>query len=1179
MYSSNSDSDDSYSANCHEFQEPSSPLDANTEFCGAASNANDDSSCTVVDIEILEENNNDPNNNLDSIERFQEQLNSSSEPPGNRQRIKSAKCLNNPTPGCSKDFDETKSDYFLDIKLQEEATQICNLLPKLKHKLVYATLRKNCKAENRVELSLWDLLPNKRPTVKFSFKRKLVGNDSFKESDKISSKFKIIECTETDSSGNSLKNAKRNEKQINCAQKINIPLLTTNISSRDKNVIIVDNLFSSSDSELSEHPMDGYKGFQSTQNRILQPAKLVLGKRQSPMNRVPAVSSPILSPSKLTYITAPEHKIANSKNMSKYARCKNKESVKKMNIPLGRNVFLPTTTNESMDLYMSYLNYVKDMKKQKLIGKAPNFDFEMRYQAREICLKPQIANCSVNNSQFKNTTNSSKTLNVVNIDCGSDSIANNLNFETTNTVSSTNLSCHNASTNATATNSQNASRNESASTMSENSDLATKTVNLQNSKKRVVFHDESAEPTVEVAAATGVDSDILLHPGSSNTTTNSILPSTSAQVISTVASLDNLLPQSKLSIRSTISNIATSSTASTAIPTSSDTFISTMPSIVPTVSDGKSHSRKYLEDILDELSSSSEGDSIADVEHACGGVKKKARKYKILDLPPKFQQMYEELMYLFPEQDKKIIKNVCFMHLKKEKNSDQTIQLENLIDFILENESLYYLYEDNKDGEEITQDCQKKTSIKYNQYIYLSSVFPNADSAYLAKVVASKAGDQDSINNFIDSQFENPTYLTKETEELRRRKNIEQQMQYAYDFNAKQFLETIPDPFNYFEDPNRQCEYSESALNFLKYHFKRFKTNTLKNLYETQKYNLTSTARALENMVPDKYPERIKYFKESNPEEERVFIIHKVQIREYMNKLEEEEEEKEAFEKLKSNNELLECQCCYDNECMPCKCSTCDDGHIFCNSCIRRGIETKLANGETNTSCFINCVGEFRLSTLQKILPPTLFSILINKKQEAEVMAAGLEGLVSCPFCHFAYIPPPEDKIFKCLNVKCMKESCRLCKEINHVPLKCHEERIDQARLFVEEKMTEALVRKCYKCSRPYYKDDGCNKIQCQCGATMCYICDAVVTGYNHFHNGNVASSKRCPMWSTNDLINDETVKEVGKKALEYVKNKDPNIKIDAADLILGNSSNADNPLRKSYVLSERVNKITQFDT
>lgn len=110
---------------------------------------------------------------------------------------------------------------------------------------------------------------------------------------------------------------------------------------------------------------------------------------------------------------------------------------------------------------------------------------------------------------------------------------------------------------------------------------------------------------------------------------------------------------------------------------------------------------------------------------------------------------------------------------------------------------------------------------------------------------------------------------------------------------------------------------------------------------------------------------------------------------------------------------------------MPSKCSTCEDGHLFCNACIVRGTELILGDGKAHVDCLLKCGSEFPLSVLQQVLPPTKFSILLCKRQEAEVMAAGLEGLVSCPFCHFASIPPPEDRVFRCLNPNCMKESCR----------------------------------------------------------------------------------------------------------------------------------------------------------
>lgn len=82
----------------------------------------------------------------------------------------------------------------------------------------------------------------------------------------------------------------------------------------------------------------------------------------------------------------------------------------------------------------------------------------------------------------------------------------------------------------------------------------------------------------------------------------------------------------------------------------------------------------------------------------------------------------------------------------------------------------------------------------------------------------------------------------------------------------------------------------------------------------------------------------------------------------------------------------------------------------------------------------------------------------------------------------------------------------RLCKEINHLPLKCNEIKSNIARLHLEEKMTEALVRKCYRCGRTFFKEDGCNKMTCLCGAQMCYICDEPISNYGHFRGQGSAS-------------------------------------------------------------------------
>ena len=48
--------------------------------------------------------------------------------------------------------------------------------------------------------------------------------------------------------------------------------------------------------------------------------------------------------------------------------------------------------------------------------------------------------------------------------------------------------------------------------------------------------------------------------------------------------------------------------------------------------------------------------------------------------------------------------------------------------------------------------------------------------------------------------------------------------------------------------------------------------------------------------------------------------------------------------------------------------------------------------------------------------------------------------------------------------------------------------------------VSQALIRTCYSCKKPFFKQDGCNKMTCECGAKMCYLCRKPVTDYKHFY-------------------------------------------------------------------------------
>ncbi|XP_060832770.1 uncharacterized protein LOC132916633 [Bombus pascuorum] len=616
--------------------------------------------------------------------------------------------------------------------------------------------------------------------------------------------------------------------------------------------------------------------------------------------------------------------------------------------------------------------------------------------------------------------------------------------------------------------------------------------------------------------------------------------------------------------------ISSKNTSPDISPRSKSTLCDTVTS---DVSVAVTKSQDSLENIEVKPSTSTGIYSTQNTKHVFGGTRKKDIKFlkrtseskKDIDIEntriPLRMELDKRLEFIFPDLDKNYINKLCIRYSNTDLSLDK--QFEELINIIVEDRQVCPVEINSKINQEKDYDIDEK-------YNYLKEIFPNAEPAYLKKVIVRTANDPAKLDQFIEDQCKCPTYLTKD-EKIRRMHITEQQMLYIREFDVRQFLEIYPSPHTYFEDPERKHEYNPDALEFLKHHFNKFEVETLMNVYEQHNYHLTITANALENMKPDKKTNYTTMWDKTLSDDisllhECAFIKHKNRITEYQKELKKREDEE--FEELQKRNELLICQCCYVN-CIPSKCSTCDDGHVFCNSCIVRGTQTQIAQGNVHVPCFVDCDGEFRLSTLQKVLTPMQFSIFVRKMQEREVMSAGILGLVSCPFCQFASIPPLRDNVFKCLNPECMKESCRLCKEINHIPLKCYEEKTEKARLFLEEKMTEALVHKCHRCSRPYFKENGCNKITCVCGCMMCYLCDEEITGYEHFNKGI------CSLTSDDHSLNAAAVQAVAEKTMKYIEEKDPNIKINA-DIIFPNIqynySEANNQL-----IQKRVDNITRF--
>ena len=144
---------------------------------------------------------------------------------------------------------------------------------------------------------------------------------------------------------------------------------------------------------------------------------------------------------------------------------------------------------------------------------------------------------------------------------------------------------------------------------------------------------------------------------------------------------------------------------------------------------------------------------------------------------------------------------------------------------------------------------------------------------------------------------------------------------------------------------------------------------------------------------------------------------------------------------------------------------------------------------------------------------------------------------------------PEQNKLFACQNPDCGKESCRLCKEFSHIPLRCEEVEKDaevRKRTYIEKKMTEAMIRNCWKCQKPFVKADGCNKMTCDCGASMCYVCRQPVEDYKHFYGqrGLPQAGQTCPLWSDNNSIHERDVARGALEAKSEMDKENPEVKL-----------------------------------
>jgi len=467
-----------------------------------------------------------------------------------------------------------------------------------------------------------------------------------------------------------------------------------------------------------------------------------------------------------------------------------------------------------------------------------------------------------------------------------------------------------------------------------------------------------------------------------------------------------------------------------------------------------------------------------------------------------------------------------------------------------------YLAEDDQVAVEGSAGASTSSGGGYieNNYATLLAVFPDVSPIYLQEKAWNIGNDPGQLESFISNSLERKSSLPsrKEYEKGLNKRQAENKIRRM---TAQEFLSEYQDPHQHFGDTTTPVSelYKSHALFYLAKHYPNMTVSEVKSNLDQHNGHFVPTIKKIEEMKKakkgknkivqkaQKLPEKPKEM-DPNFLKEYIYFKQEPKIRKF--EANEERKRSKAVEDARKVGGLVECQVCFDSDCLVGEVAMCEAGCMFCRECVRRGAGVQIGDNKATISCLLGCGEDFPLPVLQMVLPNQMYSKLLQRLQIEEVKAAGLEDLVQCPACNYATImPDPEVKVITCGNEECGKVSCRLCGEESHVPLSCDEVEKDGevvARTKLEDAMTEAMVRACVKCTKRFFKDEGCNKMKCECGQSMCYLCRKPVDDdYKHFYAQGASPVKgKCPLWSDNTNLHKAEVMKAAVEAKKVVDAK-----------------------------------------
>ncbi|CAH0547743.1 unnamed protein product [Brassicogethes aeneus] len=499
---------------------------------------------------------------------------------------------------------------------------------------------------------------------------------------------------------------------------------------------------------------------------------------------------------------------------------------------------------------------------------------------------------------------------------------------------------------------------------------------------------------------------------------------------------------------------------------------------------------------------------------------------------------YPILREIFPNKSENTIKEMIGLAQEQNPGDPNDLLLENIINLLTESGDSTFdsstvsdneyeaAYDDENEGAVGYDYQQMNASIIGNNldriYNHLIEVLPKADPDYLREKADIFCNQPENcVTDFIDNALENNDYPTRE-DYVKRTKERNEFNRYTRNFNVNEYLQIIPNPIEKYSNQDRKLVLTGSNINeddinyvkiFLYNKFRFARKKYIDDVFDPN-INLINICKRL-----DRLPQSLKKCRplETNGYTANVELLQLLAYIQYGKYIKDTIRTMDAvYQEAKKQaidcGLIEECIVCSD-QLIPEECFFCRKGCVYCKDCLRTGTEVGIGNGDLKFPCHY-CDQQFSLWTLKMVLSANIYEKLEQRIQNEEIKNAMLDDSDSCPFCGHVQVFTETNKIFKCQNEECAQESCRLCKHVSHIPLRCNEIEYDedvQRRTFIENQMAEAVMRTCVSCNKKFVKENGCNKMVCSCGAKMCYICGSAIVDYSHFGTG------KCPL-HTDDL-------------------------------------------------------------